>query len=176
VPVIVHDEGITFSSKFEFELLLWVEHPNLTATEIEAEMALTGDISCPEPDVPQDSHRLWLRHVEPADDLPSTLSRVTDRLAAVVPFLDRVRTGGGRYGCRVICKVDFNAQPILDAALLRQMASVGIDLDIHALDVETPETAAGMRRFIAIMNDPPWERRPLTEPAKGPEADPDEVS
>jgi len=176
VPVIAHDKGITFSSKFDFELLLWVEHPSLTVTEIDAELARTSDMSRPGPDVPQGSLRLWLRHIEPADDLPTTLSRVADRLAAAIPFLDRVRTGGGRYGCRVICKVDFNAQPILDAALLRRLGALRIDLTIHALDVETPETAAGMRRFLAIMNDPPWERRPLTEPAKGLEADPDEVS
>ena len=45
MPVIAHDKGITFSSKFDFELLLWVEHPSLTVTEIDAELALTGDMS-----------------------------------------------------------------------------------------------------------------------------------
>ena len=38
MPVIVHDEGITFSSKFDFELLLWGGDPNLTVTEIDAEL------------------------------------------------------------------------------------------------------------------------------------------
>ena len=75
----------------------------------------------------------------------------------------------------MICKVDFNAQFVLDASLLRRMASLGIDLVVHALDVETPETAEGMRRFLAIMNDPPWERRPVTEPAEEREGDADDL-
>ena len=172
MPVIVHDEGMTFSSKFEFEVFLWVEHPSLTPSEIEAELALSGDGGRQWPDVPQ----------APCDlDEPDRGGRrsahhpcqLADRLAAATVFLDHVRTGGGRCGCRVICKVDFNAQLILDAALLGDWPPWGSISTIHALDVETPETAAGMRRFLAIMNDPPWKRAGLKDPTEEPEPDAD---
>jgi len=174
VPVIVHDKGITFSSKFDFELLLWMEHPSLTVAEIEAGLALTCAMGCPGSGRARDGVPLQLWWIEPDNDLSTTLSHVIDQLAAATAFLGHVRMSGGRYGCRVICKVDFNAQLVLRAELLRQMASLEIDLAVHTLDIETPETAEGMRRFLGIMNDPPWERRPVTGPAEEREAEADD--
>lgn len=174
MPVIVHDKGITFSSKFDFELLLWMEHPSLTVAEIEAGLALTCAMGCPGPGRARDGVPLQWWRIEPDNDLSTTLSRLIDKLAAATAFLYHVRTGGGHYGCRVICQVDFNAQLVLRAELLRKMASLDIDLAVHALDVETPETAEGMRQFLAIMNDPPWERRPVIEPVEERAADADD--
>ena len=97
MPVIAHDKGITFSSKFDFELLLWVEHPSLTMAEIEAGLALARAMGRPRPDTARDSVALALWRIEPAGDLSSTLLHVVDSLAAATAFLSDVRTGGGRY-------------------------------------------------------------------------------
>ena len=173
MPIIVHDSGLTFSGKFEFEAFLWLEHPILTPSEIEAALALGGDGGRQWLDGAPGTVPSWTSRIEADGELSTTLARLADRLAAATVFLDHVRAGGGRCGCRVICKVDFNAQFILDAALLRRLAALGLDLTIHALDVETPETAEGMRRFRETMNDPPWQRPRLKDPAEEPEPDAD---
>ena len=173
MPIIVHDDGLTFSGKFEFEAFLWLEHPILAPSEIEMALALGGDGAGQWLDGARGTVPTWMSRIEADGDLYTTLAKLADRLAAATVFLDQVRTGGGRCGCRVLCKVDFNAQFVLDAALLSRLAALGIDLTIHALDVETPETAEGMRRFLEIMNDPPWKRAGLKDPREESEPDAD---
>ena len=179
MPITRHERGLTFSGKFEFEAFLWLEHPGLTAREIETGLAVAGDGDGGWVAEAQCNGIYWTSRIEPAGDLPATLAWLADRLATPNLFLDGIRAGGGRFGCRVICKVDFNAQFILDSSLLRRLAALGLDLTIHALDVETPETAEtaetaeGMRHFLEIMNNPPRLKGPVTDPPEASEADPD---
>ena len=169
MPVIAHADGITFSGRFDFELFLVLEGASQAMAAIEAELASAGAMGRPGPDAAQADtpSRLW--RIEPAGDLPASLAYLLDRLADAAIPLGQLRSRGGRCACRVICKVDFNADLTLEPALLRRMASLGVDLAIHTLDAETPATVEGMRRFLAVMNDPHWDRPP-------PEAEPDEPS
>ena len=178
MPIIVHGDGtLTSSPKFDHEAFVWLEHPSIDPAEFGPALGLPAGATRPgPPGVEAQAATVWMCRFDPGADVGATLDGVTNRLTAAADFLTRVRVDGGRYGCLVLCHVDFNAGFALSDALLRRLGALRIDLTIHALDVETPATAAGRRRFLAIMNDPPWERRTVTEPAEVPEADPDEVS
>ena len=169
MPVIADADGITFSGRFDFELFLRLEGASQAMAAIEAELASAGAIGRSGPDAAQAGapSRLW--RIEPAGDLLATLAHLLDRLVEVAASLDQFRSRGGRCACRVICKVDFNADFALEPSLLRRLGSLGVDLAVHSLDIETAATAEGMRRFLAIMNDPPWN-------GPTPEAEPDEPS
>lgn len=169
MPIIAHAGGVTFSGRFDFELLLLLEGETQAVAAIEAELASAGVIGRPGPDAAQAGAPFRLCRIEPAGDLPATLAHLLDRLADAAVPLGRFRSRGGRCAGRVICKVDFNADFALEPSLLRRLGSLGVDLAVHMLDAETPATAEGMRRFLAAMNDPPWDRSP-------PEAEPDEPS
>lgn len=165
MPVIADADGITFSGHFDFELFLRLEGASQEVAAIEAELASAGIIGRPGPDAAQAGapSRLW--RIEPAGDLPATLAHLLGRIADAAIPLGRFRSRGGRCACCVICKVDFNADFALEPSLLRQLGSLGVDLAVHTLDVETPATAEGMRRFLAIMNDlPPDGPTPEDEP------------
>ena len=169
MPVIVDVDGITFSGRFDFELFLRLEGVGQEVAAIEGELASAGIIGRPRSDATQAgaASRLWW--IKPAGDLPDTLAGLLDRVAEAAIPLGRFRDRGGRCACQLICKVDFNADFALEPSLLRRLGSLGVDLAVHMLDAETPATAEGMRRFLAAMNDPPWDRSP-------PEAEPDEPS
>lgn len=169
MPVIAHADGITFSGRFDFELFLRLEGASQEVVAIEAELASAGIIGRPGPDAVQAGAPFRLWRIEPTGDLPATLTQLLGRLADVAIPLGRFRSRGGCCACRVICKVDFNADFALEPSLLRRLGSLGVDLAVHTLDVETPATAEGMRRFLAVMNDPPWN-------GPTPEAEPDEPS
>jgi hypothetical protein len=175
MPIIVQEDGgLTFSAKFDHEAFIWLEHPSLDPAEIGSALGLPAGATRPPRPGEESQALVWMSRVDPGTDPEATLAGVADRLTAAADFLARVRAEGGRYGCLVLCHVDFNAGFDLGDALLRRLGALGIDLTVHTLDVETPETAAGMRRFLEIMNDPPWEKRPVTDPAEEPEPDADD--
>lgn len=175
MPIIVHeDHTLTFSAKFAHEAFVWLVHPSLGPTEIGSALGLPAGTAPPAQSGQPSKDPVWMCRVDPGADPSATLLGVCDRLAAVADFLVSTRAQGGRYGCLLLCHVDFNAGFDLGEALLRRLGALQIDLTVHALDVETPETADGMRRFLEIMNDPPWKKRPITDPAgEEPEFDAD---
>jgi len=174
VPIIVHDGGrLTISPKFDHEAFVWLEHSGIDPAAIGAALGLPGGATRPGRPGEEAEATVWMCRVDPGADPGATLAGVADRLAAATDFLARVRAEGGRYGCRVLCHVDFNAGFSLTDALLRQLSALRIDLTVHALDVETPETAEGRRQFVALLDKPP-PGRPPTEPPEAPEADTDD--
>lgn len=156
MPIIVHEEGsLTISPKFDHEAFVWLEHPSIDPAAVGSALGLAGGATGPGRSGEETGATVWMCRVDPGADPGATLAGVADRLAAATEFLDRVRAGGGRYGCLVLCHVDFNAGFALSDALLRRLGALRIDLTVHALDLETPETTEGRRRFVALLDKPP---------------------
>ena len=174
MPIIVHDGGgLTISPKFDHEAFVWLEHPGIDAAAVGSTLGLPEGATRPGRSGEAAGATVWMCRVDPGADPGATLAAVADRLVAATDFLARVRAEGGRYGCLLLCHVDFNAGFCLADALLRRLGALRIDLTVHALDVETPDTAEGRRRIVALLDKPPPERPPA-DPLETTEADADD--
>ena len=116
MPIIVHGDGtLTFSAKFDHEAFVWLELASIDPAEVESALGLPAGASRPEPPIEEVQATVWMCRVDPGTDVGATLGRAADRLATAADFLAGVRADGGRYGCLVLCHVDFNAQPLARA-------------------------------------------------------------
>src|SRR5262245_55399560 len=129
MPIVTDGDDISISWTFRYEAFLCVEHPRLDAEAINGALALPGE-----------SGSIWRYRLENDLALSECLLAFIARVAPAAEFLGRVRAEGGRCLLLVIVFVDYNAWPVFGAEVCRRAGELGIDLAVHALTAESPES------------------------------------